>query len=428
MNGTGSKFWIGMILGVIGMLIVLFIVPIIRDLAVGITVQNALNILEREGYVAYSNPEGELITKGVLPKTADTFDLGNVNYEWKNLYLGDAGGIVLGTAQDIYLHRHAADQLGVHSDLNLEGNALLGGTNVQLVERVASGYGIFHIKPVSGDAVGELEIIPSGTQDRTVIHLYNAADIANAGRFIMRLDGTSAFFGAGASGTGSPPTQLQISGMTLKVDKIEEKTAGANVTFASDIDIGANKIKTTNLLFKEYNSTTFALRDAADTAWRSLYLDTAFVMGYMNISGPIDFSSNAEEIRAPNIDDTYLRGMARQTGVGRVEIWRMVGAAQPFMQLSSLGYGVVTKTAAYTAANDAVILCDASAGAFTISLPTASGIKGKAYLIKKIDSSTNAVTIDPYGTETIDGAATVTLASQYDSLIVVSDGINWMKF
>jgi len=87
MNGTGSKFWTGMILGIIGMLIMLFMVPIIRDLATDITVENALNILEREGYVAYSNPAGELVTKGVMPEEDVTYDLGTPLKRWRDLYL-----------------------------------------------------------------------------------------------------------------------------------------------------------------------------------------------------------------------------------------------------------------------------------------------------------------------------------------------------
>jgi len=401
---------------------VLFMVPIIRDLAVGITVENALNILEREGYVAYSNPAGELITKGVFPETADTYELGNVNYEWKNLYLGDAGGIVLGTAQDVYLHRHAADQLGVHSDLNLEGNALLGGTNVKLSERVISGYAIFKIEPISGDAAANLHLMPSGTATGSHVSLYNNPDPNNAGYLSLRLDGTVASIKGGATGTGSAPTALHISDMTLKVDNIEELTAGADVTFASDIDIGANKLKTTNVLLKQYGTSGLQIRNLDDTAYGD------FIAKVYGVNERITAWVSPAYLDAQNLDNAYLVGRARDTGVGWVEIFRMVGAAEPFMQLSSLGYGVKTVTGTYTAANDAVIRCDASAGAFTISLPTASGIKGKAYLIKKVDSSTNAVTIDPYGTETIDGAATVTLASQYDSVIVVSDGTNWMKF
>lgn len=85
-----------------------------------------------------------------------------------------------------------------------------------------------------------------------------------------------------------------------------------------------------------------------------------------------------------------------------------------------------SKTGAYTATDsDDVILCSASGGAFTITLPTAVGISGRVYHIKKTDSSTNAVTIAGNGSETIDGATTQTLTIQYESMSVVSDGSNW---
>lgn len=86
---------------------------------------------------------------------------------------------------------------------------------------------------------------------------------------------------------------------------------------------------------------------------------------------------------------------------------------------------VVTKTANYTAADDDVILGDATSGAITITLPTAAGISGKTYLIKKTDSSTNAVIVDGAGAESIDGAATVSVWNQYKHLQIVSDGTNW---
>lgn len=87
---------------------------------------------------------------------------------------------------------------------------------------------------------------------------------------------------------------------------------------------------------------------------------------------------------------------------------------------------VVTKTAAFTAkVDDDVILGDATAGAFSVTLPTAVGIRGRRYTIKKIDSSGNAVTIDGAGAETIDGAATVALGTQYAFRTIVSNGTNW---
>ena len=93
----------------------------------------------------------------------------------------------------------------------------------------------------------------------------------------------------------------------------------------------------------------------------------------------------------------------------------------------SIATALVNKTAAYTlTASDSIVTCDASAGAFTISLPTASGIAGRQYTIKKIDSSANAITIQPYGTETIDGAATYTLSAQWKYVTIVSNGTNWL--
>jgi hypothetical protein len=87
---------------------------------------------------------------------------------------------------------------------------------------------------------------------------------------------------------------------------------------------------------------------------------------------------------------------------------------------------VVTKTGTYTAAvSDYVILCDASGGAFTVTLPAASGVTGLVLHVKKTDSSGSAVTIDGNSTETIDGDQTIDLLLQYESVTLVSDGTSW---
>ena len=72
-----------------------------------------------------------------------------------------------------------------------------------------------------------------------------------------------------------------------------------------------------------------------------------------------------------------------------------------------------------------VVLHDASAGAITHNLPTAVG-NGAILTIKKIDSSTNTITVDPNSTETIDGGGTAVLQVQYESISLVSDGTNWV--
>lgn len=85
-------------------------------------------------------------------------------------------------------------------------------------------------------------------------------------------------------------------------------------------------------------------------------------------------------------------------------------------------------TTAYTMAiNDSLILCDATGGAFTVTLRPAAECKCKYVLVKKTDASGNAITVDGDGSETIDGVTTDSLASQYDVIRLMSDGTQWLK-
>ena len=92
----------------------------------------------------------------------------------------------------------------------------------------------------------------------------------------------------------------------------------------------------------------------------------------------------------------------------------------------------VSKTANYTVTEsdrDKVILVDATSGAVTITLlAAATAGDGFRVVIKKIDSSGNAVTIDGNLSETIDGNTTSTLATQYDSDNLICNGSNWYAF
>lgn len=87
---------------------------------------------------------------------------------------------------------------------------------------------------------------------------------------------------------------------------------------------------------------------------------------------------------------------------------------------------VVAKTAAYTAAvSDRGVLCDATSAAFTVTLPAVADATDVKLFVKKTDSSGNAITIDGNASETIDGATTQTLSTQYDCLTLYCDGTEW---
>ncbi len=88
--------------------------------------------------------------------------------------------------------------------------------------------------------------------------------------------------------------------------------------------------------------------------------------------------------------------------------------------------GYVSKTTNYTATtSDYFIACDSSGGSFTITLPTAASIAGFHLYVKKIDSSGNTVTIDGNSSETIDGAATKIINTQYETIGIISNGASW---
>lgn len=69
--------------------------------------------------------------------------------------------------------------------------------------------------------------------------------------------------------------------------------------------------------------------------------------------------------------------------------------------------------------------CDATAGAVTLTLPTAV-LNFNTYELKKVDSSGNACILATTASQTIDGASTKSLTVQYTPTVsVTSDGANW---
>ncbi len=88
---------------------------------------------------------------------------------------------------------------------------------------------------------------------------------------------------------------------------------------------------------------------------------------------------------------------------------------------------VVTKTGTYSATfSDDVVLCNTNA--FTVTLPAASSCIGKVLRISKIGADGNAITVARAGSDTIEGATSYSLASQYQEVQLVSDGsATWYK-
>jgi hypothetical protein len=90
--------------------------------------------------------------------------------------------------------------------------------------------------------------------------------------------------------------------------------------------------------------------------------------------------------------------------------------------LGGITFPQVTINSSYTVTDDDYMV-DVTSGTFTVSLPTAVGRQGRLYVIK--NNGGGAVTVDPYGSETIDGKPLVILG-ETNTIQLSSNGIEWV--
>ena len=98
----------------------------------------------------------------------------------------------------------------------------------------------------------------------------------------------------------------------------------------------------------------------------------------------------------------------------------------PLLNHPYLHYGVITTTVDMTAVtDDAACVILVNTVPVTITLPLAADNKGYAIYVKKIAAAVGAVTVQRSGADLIDGATSVSISTQYDCVLFVSDGTAW---
>lgn len=98
-------------------------------------------------------------------------------------------------------------------------------------------------------------------------------------------------------------------------------------------------------------------------------------------------------------------------------------------QGGNLGLAPITSVSGNTTLDGSyhTVLVDASGGAVTITLPAAASNTKRIYVIKKIDSSQNPVTVDPNASELIDNDSTVVINSQWNAISIHCNGTKWLR-
>jgi len=82
----------------------------------------------------------------------------------------------------------------------------------------------------------------------------------------------------------------------------------------------------------------------------------------------------------------------------------------------------------YTSGDIVLILCDATLNNIAVQLPDTTALKDVLLCVKKVDASANTVTLSGLPGQTIDGAVSLVLTTQYESDILITDGLNYYRF
>jgi len=141
--------------------------------------------------------------------------------------------------------------------------------------------------------------------------------------------------------------------------------------------------------------------------------------GEMEFEDEVTFSNNilTDEVNEAGSSGVIVEGVTFDEGD--------VSGVENFSG-ESMDLDILTQTSATLTLSDEhyTVLCDGTSNTVTISLPAASGVSGRIYNIKAINID-NAVTIDPNGSEEIDGDATTMTLALMEVVTLQCDGSNW---
>lgn len=209
-----------------------------------------------------------------------------------------------------------------------------------------------------------------------------------------------------------------INGVTdgTKDLSISALTAAGNVNFNGNTTIGNSSGDDLTITASLASSVAIKTTNTYDIGTSSLGLRAIY------------FGANSQTVN--------IKGSASMSATWTFTLPVSAGTSTYVLQTDGSGVGswvsktvlsVTSKTTTYAAtSSDDVILCSTAGGAWSLSLPAAASNTGKVYRVVKTTSDFTALTIDPNSTETINGSATTTLNTQYETLVFISDGSNWV--
>ena len=167
-------------------------------------------------------------------------------------------------------------------------------------------------------------------------------------------------------------------------------------------------------------STTFKLATSHDNAIAATAIDIT--------SSGTGTHTYTPEFRTNFTNVTYRNNYASAGDTGAAYLLISYGASQ-IVSTSTDKRATNLADVNYTAVhNDGLIVYTSLTSGRTVTLPTSVGVRGKEYIIKDGagSASTHNITIDGNGSETIDGATTKVISTDYGIVRIRSNGTNWI--
>ena len=306
-----------------------------------------------------------------------------------------------------------------------DGNTLtfVDGTNIDVAVS-ATGLVTVGISDAGLNSIASLTTAADKMIYTTASDTYAVTDLTSFGRSLIADDGASAArttLGVDAAGTDNS-TDVTLNAAVTGVLSLSTQELSA-VDNGSDAVVGWDESAGALTYLSASDVRTAISVDVAGTD-NSTDVTLAGSRDYLTISG--------QEITLGQIDISDDTNLAVD-GTTITLTGDSLSVTTGGIDTDQLAAGAVTEAKIERTVDNSFVdndtigsdinLVSGGSGGITIKLPPP--VSGKLVIVKKTDSAAGAVTVARNSSESIDGANSVALYYQYESLTFVSDGTNW---